>query len=69
HHIYDEDEEVNTKDISDGDTNYSMFDWSVDSIDITLSFARWFEGKGLVADAVIKGLRGVFGTTYCHISH
>ncbi|RPD57574.1 mitochondrial distribution and morphology protein family 31/32 [Lentinus tigrinus ALCF2SS1-7] len=41
------------------DLNYSMFDLTVDSIDVTLSFARWFDGKGLVEDAVIKGVRGV----------
>ncbi|GBE80718.1 Mitochondrial distribution and morphology protein [Sparassis crispa] len=58
HHIFDEDE-VNIEDISDEDTNYSMFDLSVESIDVTLSFARWFKGKGLVADAVVKGVRGV----------
>ena len=39
-----------------------MFDLNVDSIDVTLSFARWFDGKGLVEDAVIKGVRGVLGT-------
>ena len=49
------------EDHSDDDLNYSMFDLSVDSIDVTLSFARWFEGKGLVEDAVIKGVRGVLG--------
>ncbi|KAI0675154.1 hypothetical protein C8Q78DRAFT_1010760 [Trametes maxima] len=55
----EEDETQNQEDYSDEDLNYSMFDLSVDSIDVTLSFARWFEGKGLVEDAVIKGVRGV----------
>ncbi|KAJ7594489.1 mitochondrial distribution and morphology protein 31 [Mycena floridula] len=41
------------------DQNYSMFDLSVDSIDVTLSFWRWLDGKGLVKDAVVKGVRGV----------
>ncbi|EIW83359.1 mitochondrial distribution and morphology protein family 31 32 [Coniophora puteana RWD-64-598 SS2] len=41
------------------DENYSMFDLNVDSIDVTLSLGRWFDGKGLIEDAVIKGVRGV----------
>ncbi|TBU61707.1 mitochondrial distribution and morphology protein family 31/32 [Dichomitus squalens] len=56
--IGEEDEEA-PQDHSEDDLNYSMFDLSVDSIDVTLSFARWFEGKGLVEDAVVKGVRGV----------
>jgi distribution and morphology protein 31 len=43
------------------DTNYAMFDLNVDSIDVTLSLTRWLDGKGLVADAVVKGVRGVLG--------
>jgi distribution and morphology protein 31 len=39
-----------------------MFDLNVDSIDVTLSLWRWLDGKGLVKDAVIKGVRGVLGT-------
>ncbi len=42
-----------------------MFDLTVDSIDVTLSLARWLEGKGLIADAVVKGVRGVLGTIFC----
>jgi distribution and morphology protein 31 len=43
------------------DANYSMFDLNVDSIDITLSLTRWLDGKGIVKDAKIKGVRGVLG--------
>ncbi|PCH36130.1 hypothetical protein WOLCODRAFT_108273 [Wolfiporia cocos MD-104 SS10] len=46
-------------DYSAEDLNYSMFDLTVDSIDVTLSLARWFDGRGLVVDAVVKGVRGV----------
>ena len=55
------DDEDDLQDFSDEDINWSMFDLNVDSIDVTLSFARWFDGKGLVEDAVIKGVRGVLG--------
>ena len=60
-----EEDDEGLEDHSDEDLNYSMFDLNVDSIDVTLSFARWFEGKGLVEDAVIKGVRGVLGTYSC----
>ena len=43
---------------------WSMFDLNVDSIDVTLSLWRWLDGKGLVKDAVIKGVRGVLGVLF-----
>ena len=64
HPAYDysveEDEEV-TQSHADDDANYSMFDLNIDSIDVTLSLKRWLDGKGLVEDAVVKGVRGVLG--------
>lgn len=44
----------------DEDTNYSQFDLTIDTIDVTLSLWRWLDGRGLVEDAAIKGVRGVF---------
>lgn len=41
--------------------DYSVFDLNIDSIDVTLSLWQWLDGKGLVQDAVIKGVRGVLG--------
>ncbi|KAF9431781.1 Mitochondrial distribution and morphology protein 31, mitochondrial precursor [Entomortierella beljakovae] len=41
------------------DTNFTMFDLTIDQIDVTLSAKRWLDGKGLIEDACIKGLRGV----------
>lgn len=43
-------------------TNFTMFDLNVDSIDVKLSFRRWWDGKGLVEDAVVEGVRGIIGT-------
>lgn len=37
----------------------TTFDLEVDSVDVELSFKRWLDGKGLVQNAVIKGVRGV----------
>lgn len=48
----------------DDDINYSMFDLNVDSIDVTLSLWRWLDGKGLVEDAVVKGVRGILGASF-----
>ncbi|KAG9316841.1 hypothetical protein JVU11DRAFT_2911 [Chiua virens] len=44
---------------ADDDVNYSMFDLNFDTIEVTLSLKRWLDGKGLVEDAVVKGVRGV----------
>ena len=41
--------------------NHTQLDIMIDSIDVTLSLWRWLDGKGLVEDAVIKGVRGVLG--------
>lgn len=67
---YEEHDEADPIDLAgvDGeeDTNYSMFDLNVDSIDVTLSLSRWFDGKGLVEDAVVKGVRGVLDRRNVH---
>ncbi|TFY82791.1 hypothetical protein EWM64_g1220 [Hericium alpestre] len=55
----DEDEDLEQPEYSEEDTKWSMFDLNVDSIDVTLSLWRWLDGKGLVKDAVVKGVRGV----------
>jgi distribution and morphology protein 31 len=61
------------KDIADGieqeeeeDTNYTQFDISIDTVNVTLSFAKWFNGKGLLKDVEIKGIRGVVDRTSVH---
>ena len=41
------------------DHNYTMFDLNFEEIDVTFSLPRWLDGKGLVENAVIKGVRGV----------
>lgn len=39
--------------------NYTMFDVNLDEVEVSLSFMQWLDGKGLVKDAKIKGVRGV----------
>lgn len=36
-----------------------MFDINFDEVEVTLSLRRWLDGKGLVKDATVKGVRGV----------
>ncbi|KAK8845441.1 hypothetical protein IAR55_006154 [Kwoniella newhampshirensis] len=43
---------------ADGD-NYTMYDINIDELEVSLSFLRWLDGKGLVKDAKVKGVRGV----------
>lgn len=62
------------KDVKDGaeadeaveDTNYTQFDISIDAVNVTLSFSKWFNGKGLLKDVEIKGIRGVVDRTSVH---
>jgi mitochondrial distribution and morphology protein 31 len=47
----------------DEDTNYTQFDVSIDSVNVTLSFNKWWNGKGFLRDVEIKGVRGVIDRT------
>jgi distribution and morphology protein 31 len=38
-----------------------MFDVNLDEVEVSLSFMRWLDGKGLVKEAKVKGVRGVVG--------
>ncbi|PVI00551.1 hypothetical protein DM02DRAFT_614226 [Periconia macrospinosa] len=48
------------------DTNYTQFDISIATVNVTLSFSKWFNGKGLLKDVEIKGIRGVVDRTSVH---
>lgn len=48
------------------DTNYTQFDLTLDTVNVTLSFAKWFNGKGLLRDVEVKGIRGVVDRTSVH---
>ena len=43
--------------------NYSQFDVTMDTINVSLSFTKWFNGKGLLRDVEIIGVRGVIDRT------
>jgi len=63
YHRVGDDDEPSTTSLQDEDTNYTMFDLNIDSVDVTLSLKRWLDGKGLIEDAVVRGVRGVVGTS------
>ncbi|KAF2834092.1 hypothetical protein M501DRAFT_1003493 [Patellaria atrata CBS 101060] len=46
------------------DGNYTQFDLSIDTVNVTLSFAKWFNGKGVLQDVEVKGIRGVVDRTH-----
>ena len=46
-------------DMDSVDINFSYWDLTVESIDLTLSLWRWLDGKGIVNTAAFKGMRGV----------
>ena len=50
------------------DTNYTQFDISLETVNVTLSFTKWFNSKGLLRDVEIKGVRGVIDRTNVHYS-
>lgn len=50
--------------VEEEDTNYTQFDVTIDAVNVTLSFTKWMNGKGLLKDVEIKGVRGVIDRTH-----
>lgn len=53
---------VSREDFDDG--NYTQFDLTMDQVEISLSFSRWINGKGILDEVTINGLRGVVDRTH-----
>ncbi|KAE9391909.1 hypothetical protein BT96DRAFT_864631, partial [Gymnopus androsaceus JB14] len=66
YHDIDDDDDDELDSTSEEDTNYSMFDLNIDSVDVTFSLWRWLDGRGLIEDAVVKGVRGVLDRRSVH---
>jgi mitochondrial distribution and morphology protein 31 len=45
------------------DGNYTQFDVTIATVNVTLSFVKWWNGKGLLKDVEVKGVRGVVDRT------
>lgn len=50
------------------DTNYTQFDLSIETVNVTLSFTKWLNGKGLLRDVEVNGIRGVVDRRSVHWS-
>ncbi|KAI1143289.1 mitochondrial distribution and morphology proteins-domain-containing protein [Hypoxylon sp. FL0543] len=53
--------EANVVEVDDG--NYTQFDITLNTVNVTLSFVKWWNGRGLLKDVEIKGVRGVVDRT------
>ncbi|GAA5914495.1 mitochondrial distribution and morphology protein [Sporobolomyces salmoneus] len=49
-------EELRLREMVAGWTHFHL---SIDTVEVTLSLRRWLDGKGLVKNAVVRGVRGV----------
>ncbi|KAI1105531.1 mitochondrial distribution and morphology proteins-domain-containing protein [Jackrogersella minutella] len=55
------DKEAPAVEVDDG--NYTQFDVTVNTVNVTLSFLKWWNGRGLLKDVEVKGVRGVMDRT------
>ena len=46
------------------DGNYTQFDLTIETINVTLSFTKWFNGHGLLNNVEVRGVRGVLDRTF-----
>ncbi|QIW97674.1 hypothetical protein AMS68_003192 [Peltaster fructicola] len=53
-------------DVPGDDGNYTQFDVTIETVNVTLSFTKWFNGRGLLHDVEVKGVRGVIDRTSVH---
>lgn len=54
--------------LDEEDTNYTQFDMSIETVNVTLSFTKWLNGKGLLGDVQVKGIRGTVDRRHVHWS-
>ncbi|KPI39749.1 Mitochondrial distribution and morphology protein 31 [Cyphellophora attinorum] len=50
--------------IPDEDQNYTQFDVNIGEVNVTLSFNKWWNSKGLLKDVEVKHVRGVIDRTH-----
>lgn len=50
----------------DENTNYTQFDLTIETVNVTLSFIQWWNGKGLLKSVELKGVRGVVDRRSVH---
>jgi distribution and morphology protein 31 len=57
------DRQTQHDDQPEDDGNYTQFDVSIANVNVTLSFVKWWSGKGLLKDVEVRGVRGVIDRT------
>ncbi|AMD22105.1 HGL235Wp [Eremothecium sinecaudum] len=46
------------------DATYTQYDLTIDQVEISLSFSKWLNGKGILDEVTISGLRGLVDRTH-----
>lgn len=46
--------------------NYTQYDLTIKELEVSLSFKKWFQGRGLIEEMSISGIRGVVDRTNVH---
>ncbi|OPB39609.1 mitochondrial distribution and morphology protein [Trichoderma guizhouense] len=49
--------------VTEDDGNYTQFDVTIANVNVTLSFLNWWNGRGLLKDVEVNGVRGVVDRT------
>ncbi|GKT63590.1 mitochondrial distribution and morphology protein [Colletotrichum tofieldiae] len=49
--------------LEEDDGNYTQYDLTIATVNVTLSFLKWWNGKGFLKDVEVKGVRGVVDRT------
>ncbi|KAI0483378.1 mitochondrial distribution and morphology proteins-domain-containing protein [Xylariaceae sp. FL0804] len=50
--------------VEEDEGNYTQFDVTLNTVNVTLSFVKWWNGEGPLKDVEIKGIRGVIDRTH-----
>lgn len=56
------DESTEGEEFDDG--NYTQFDLTIEEVSVSLSFSKWVNGKGILKEVEVKGMRGVCDRTH-----
>ncbi|KAL7956338.1 mitochondrial distribution and morphology protein family 31/32 [Trichoderma compactum] len=49
--------------VTEDDGNYTQFDVTIANVNVTLSFLNWWNGRGLLKDVEVNGVRGIVDRT------
>ncbi|KAF6843628.1 mitochondrial distribution and morphology protein [Colletotrichum musicola] len=55
--------ELDGEAFEEDDGNYTQYDLTISTVNVTLSFLKWWNGKGFLKDVEVKGVRGVVDRT------